>query len=52
MSWYNFLKFGFLDGKNGLIIAFMNMDTTFYKYIKAINLKNFTTKNKNRKKFR
>jgi glycosyltransferase involved in cell wall biosynthesis len=47
-----FLKFGFLDGKNGLIIAFMNMETTFYKYLKAINLKNFTTEKKNRKKFR
>jgi hypothetical protein len=34
-----FLKLGFLDGKNGLIIAFMNMETTFYKYLIAIDLK-------------
>jgi len=34
-----FLKLGFLDGKNGLIIAFMNLETTFYKYLKAIDLK-------------
>ena len=36
-----FLRFGFLDGKIGLIIAFMNMETTFYKYIKAIELKSY-----------
>jgi len=37
-----FLRFGFLDGKIGLIIAFMNMETTFYKYIKAIELKSYS----------
>ena len=36
-----FVRFGFLDGKIGLIIAFMNMETTFYKYVKAIELKSY-----------
>lgn len=33
-----FLKLGFLDGKEGLIIAFSGSVNTFYKYIKLLEL--------------
>jgi glycosyltransferase involved in cell wall biosynthesis len=31
-----FLKFGFLDGREGFILAFMNAETTYYRYIKLM----------------
>ncbi len=35
-----FFKFGFLDGRAGLIIALYNSHTTYYKYLKLMYLQN------------
>jgi len=31
-----FLRLGFLDGREGFILAFMNAETTYYRYLKLI----------------
>jgi len=35
-----FVKAGFLDGKHGLMLAILNSEGTFYKYIKLLELQN------------
>lgn len=37
-----FLRFGFLDGRAGFIIAFTNMEGTFYRYLKLLEIKQDT----------
>jgi len=34
------IKFGFLDGKHGYMLAIMNAQCTYYKYMKLIELRN------------
>ncbi len=35
-----FIKTGFLDGKHGLMLAILNSEGTYYKYIKLLELQN------------
>ncbi len=35
-----FVKAGFLDGKHGLMLAILNTEGTYYKYIKLLELRN------------
>lgn len=39
-----FIKFGFLDGEEGFILAIANAETTYYKYLKLYFLKKSSTK--------